>query len=770
MLEKQGLYLPEFEHDNCGAGFICNLNGKKSNTIIHKALQILEKLEHRGAVSADGKTGDGAGILIDIPHEYFEAECAFDLPELGDYAVSNVFLPPSENQRNFCTEIIKTRFEEVGLNILGWRDVPRNSAVLGEIAAKTEPFICQLFVGKEDLAMEEREFRLKLFLARKRIEHEIENSKIEERSFFYFPSLSTKILIYKGLLIPEDINLYFTELNDTRLITKLALVHQRFSTNTFPTWDLAQPFRYMCHNGEINTLRGNISRMSSREELMHSDFFGEDTKNLIPVILQGKSDSACMDMVVELLLMTGRSLPEVMMMLIPEAWEKNDTMSESKRAFYSYNSCLMEPWDGPASIPFTDGHYIGAVLDRNGLRPSRYSVTKDGYVIMSSEIGVIDIEPKNVLYHGRLEPGKMFLVDMVEGRIVEDKEIKEKIAEKHPYANWLDSNMIHLADISPRKGPIQHEEVDLRSRQIVFGYTHEDLDTIIKPMALAAKEPIGSMGSDTPIAVLSEKPQLLYNYFKQLFAQVTNPPLDGIREELVTDISLTLGSDHNIFDISDQHCQKLKIQNPIISKHDLDKIKNYSGNPNFDVRTIPMLYEIEKGYNELELALETMVNTASKFIDDGCNIIILSDRGVNPKNAPIPAVLACSYVNHGLHCLGKRSRVSLIIESAEPREIHHFAVLFGFGASAINPYIVNEIVYNQVEDKTIEGMDYLTAIKNYNKAVGKGVLKVMNKIEIREFEQSSECHHLPGLVVHQIGIFFIGLRLVQPNRLLQFGH
>ncbi len=729
MLTKQGLYLPEFEHDNCGAGFICNLNGEKSNTIIHKALQILEKLEHRGAVSADGKTGDGAGILIDIPHDFFQAVCDFELPSPGEYAVSNLFLPKSVNQRNFCKDTIEHNMSDLGLKILGWRDVPRETKILGEIARKTEPFVIQLFVGKDE-KMDEREFKLKLFLARKRIEHKVENSKLSERSFFYFPSLSTSILIYKGLLIPEDINAYYTELNDPRLITKLALVHQRFSTNTFPTWDLAQPFRYMCHNGEINTLRGNISRMSSREEIMWSPDFGEDTKDLFPIVIRGKSDSAIMDMVVELLLMTGRSLPEAMMMLIPEAWEKNSSMSAYKKAFYEYNSCLMEPWDGPASIPFTDGHYIGAVLDRNGLRPSRYSVTKDGYVIMSSETGVVDIRPDNILQHGRLEPGKMFLVDMKEGRIVEDKEIKEEIAARQPYSEWLNKNMLHLADIPAKKGPIIHDEIGLLKRQIAFGYTHEDLDTIIRPMAQNAKEPIGSMGSDTPIAVLSDKPQLLYNYFKQLFAQVTNPPLDGIREELVTDISLTLGSDQNLFSISEDHCQKLKIQNPIISKHDLDKIKNYSGNPNFRVTTIPMLYEIGKGFNELESALERMVETASRHIDDGCNIIILSDRNVNSELAPIPALLACSFVNHGLHCLRKRSRVSLIIESAEPREVHHFAVLFGFGASAINPYIVNEIVFNQVEEKVITGMDYLTAIKNYNKAIGKGVLKVMNKIGI----------------------------------------
>ena len=447
MLKKQGMYLPEFEHDNCGAGFICSLEGQKSNDIIHKALQILDKLEHRGAVSSDGKTGDGAGILTDIPHELFLNNCDFDIPNLGQYAVGNVFLPKKENQRNYCIDVFEKHIKEQGLNILGWRTTPTDPSVLGTIAASTEPYTKQLFVGKSDSDQDNFQFNLKLFIARKKAEHEITASKISESNFFYLPSLSTKIIIYKGLLVPEDIKLYYKDLTDPLFVTRLALVHQRFSTNTFPTWDLAQPFRYMCHNGEINTLRGNVSRMISREALMESNWFGEEIKSILPVVLPGKSDSASMDMVVELLVMTGRSLPEVMMMLIPEAWEKNSEMSESKKAFYEYNSCLMEPWDGPASIPFTDGNFIGAVLDRNGLRPSRYSVTKDGYVIMSSEIGVIEIAPENVVQHGRLEPGKMFLVNMNEGRIVNDEEVKEEIAKKHPYREWLNQNLVYLKDI-----------------------------------------------------------------------------------------------------------------------------------------------------------------------------------------------------------------------------------------------------------------------------------------------------------------------------------
>ena len=728
-LKKQGLYLPEFEHDNCGAGFICSLKGKKSNDIIHKALEILVKLEHRGAVSSDGKTGDGAGILIDIPHDFFKAKCSFQLPKVGEYAVSNVFLPQKKNQREFCISIFEENIKKQGLTLLGWRDVPVNKSIPGRIASETEPFVKQVFVGKtEDL--NDFKFNLKLFIARKITEHTIITSKLSQTQFFYFPSLSTKVIIFKGLLIPEDISLYYKDLLDPRVVTRLALVHQRFSTNTFPTWDLAQPFRYMCHNGEINTLRGNVARMRSREELMQSEWFGDDIKKIIPVVLPKKSDSASMDMVVELLLMTGRSLPEVMMMLVPEAWEKNTEMSETKRAFYEYNSCLMEPWDGPASIPFTDGNYIGAVLDRNGLRPSRYTVTKDGYVIMSSETGVVDIAPKDIEFHGRLEPGKMFLVNMEEGRIINDEEVKESVAKKHPYKKWIKDNLVHLKDIPYNDCLVFYGEFPLKTRRSAFGYTQEDINTIIMPMAKSGKEPIGSMGSDTPIAVLSKRPQLIYNYFKQLFAQVTNPPLDGIREELITDISLTLGSDQNIFDFTEKHCRKLKIQNPVISKEDLDKIKNYDTHPDYKVVSIPILYEAVKGHNGLEEALEHNLQQAIKAIDGGANIIILSDRMVSSEMAAIPALLACSYVNSGLTRCGKRSKLSIIIESAEPREVHHFALLFGFGASAINPYLVNEIIEQQLIENNISEITFQEAIKNYNKAVGKGILKVMNKIGI----------------------------------------
>ncbi len=728
MIEKQGLYRPEFEHENCGAGFICNLKGEKTNQIIHDALEILVKLEHRGGVSSDGKTGDGAGLLIDIPHEYFSRVCDFELPAQRAYAVGMVFLPRNKNQYNFCKETFEKEIKAQGLSILGWRDVPVDASQLGEIALASEPNIEQIFIGKtEDI--DEATFKAKLYAARKITEHTISNSKMSESSYFYLPSLSNTTLIYKGIIMPEDIGPYYKDLMEPDLVTRLALVHQRFSTNTMPAWELAQPFRFMCQNGEINTLRGNVSRMRVREEIMKSDVFGPQIDKLFPIILPGKSDSASMDMVVELLTHTGRSLPEVMMMMIPEAWEKHKTMSEERKAFYEYNACIMEPWDGPASVPFTDGDYVGALLDRNGLRPSRYTVTKSGKLIMASEIGVVEVAPEDVDSHGRLEPGKMFLVDMNEGRIIKDEEIKSKIVSERPYKEWLDKTRLHLKDVPKAKTETPEESLDIATRSRLFNYTIEDIQEVITPMAQVGKEALGSMGIDTPLAVLSDRPQLISNYFKQLFAQVTNPPLDGIREEIVTDISLNLGKDRNIFSITDRQCRKLRIQNPVISNDDLEKIRNISIE-SFKAETIEMLYPKEKGLNGLEDALDNIIVQITKALDRGTNIIILSDRGVNKEFAPIPSLLACSFVNHQMNRLRKRSFFDIIIESAEPREPHHFATLFGYGASAVNPYMVNEIIRMQVQEGFITGMDEQKAVDNFNKAIGKGILKVMNKIGI----------------------------------------
>jgi glutamate synthase (NADPH/NADH) large chain len=727
-MKDQGLYLSEFEHENCGAGFICNLNGEKTNQIIHDALEILVKLEHRGGVSADGKTGDGAGLLIDIPHIYFKRVCDFTIPNQREYAVGMVFLPKVSNQYDFCKTTFENELKIQGLAILGWREVPVDSCQLGEIALASEPNIEQLFIGKTD-KIDEATFKAKLYAARKIAEHTIRKSKISESNYFYIPSLSITTIIYKGIIMPEDIGPYYKDLQEIDLVTRLALVHQRFSTNTMPTWELAQPFRHMCQNGEINTLRGNVSRMRVREEIMKSDVFGPQINKLFPIILPGKSDSASMDMVVELLTHTGRSLPEIMMMMIPEAWEKHKTMSKERTAFYEYNGCIMEPWDGPASVPFTDGDYIGALLDRNGLRPSRYTVTKSGKLIMSSEIGVVDVAPEDVKEHGRLEPGKMFLVDMNKGRIIEDEEIKSKIVSERPYQEWLDKTRLHLKDVPYASETCPIESIDIKTRQRLFNYTFEDIQEVITPMALAGKEALGSMGTDTPLAVLSDRPQLISNYFKQLFAQVTNPPLDGIREEIVTDISLNLGKDRNIFSITERQCRKLRIQNPVISNADLEKIRSIDIE-SFKAETIEILYSKSKGLNGLEDALDNIVIQVEKALEKKNNIIILSDRGISQELAPIPALLACSFVNHQLNRLRKRSYFDIIIESAEPREPHHFATLFGYGASAVNPYMVNEIIRMQVKEGFITDMDEQKAVDNFNTAIGKGILKVMNKIGI----------------------------------------
>ena len=755
-LKDQGLYLSEFEHDNCGAGFICSLNGKKTNTIISQALNILTCLEHRGAVSSDGRTGDGAGILIEIPHEFFVKQCDFTIPSSNEYAVGMVFLPNKVNQSNHCIKIFEDEIRNQDLEILGWRNVPVNSKVVGSIAGNTQPQIKQVFIKRNSSGLSDKDFNLRLFIARKISENLIYSSELNQKEYFYFSSLSLRTIIYKGLLIPEDIERFYVDLKNPNLVTKLALVHQRFSTNTFPTWDLAQPFRYMCHNGEINTLKGNISRMKTREELFKSAGISkEDMSRILPIIIPGKSDSASMDMVLELLLMTGRSLPEVMMMMVPEAWEKHNSMTDEKKAFYKYNSCIMEPWDGPASIPFTDGKYIGALLDRNGLRPSRYTVTKDGYVIMSSETGVVDLDPENILSHGRLEPGKMFLVDMDEGRIINDTEIKENIITQRPYKKWVNKNVLQLSDISYTGNRTPDEKINLEVRLKIFGYTKEDFKKIIIPMSISGKESIGSMGIDTPLAVLSKKPQLVYNYFKQLFAQVTNPPLDGIREEIVTDTSLSLGKNYNIFDIVEEHSVSLNINNPIISNEDLDKIK-YINHENFKSKSIECLYEFKKGHNGIEEALDEIVLKIESFVDDGTNIIILSDRKVSKKMAPIPILLACSFVHQTMINRKKRSKFEIIIESAEPREPHHFSMLFGYGASAINPYLVNEIISYHHKIGHIKDISVESAIANFNEAIAKGILKVMNKIGISTLNsyRGSQIFEALGLKTNFINKYF----------------
>jgi glutamate synthase (ferredoxin) len=729
-----GLYDPSTERANCGVGFIASLNGQRSHAIVHKALEVLVNLEHRGACGCDPNTGDGAGILIQLPHDFFKnalSGAGFTLPPAGEYGAGVVFLPRDGAQRRRVEETFERAVREEGQDFLGWRDVPRRSEVLGEKARDVEPVVRQVFIGRGRGLQNEAAFERKLYVIRKRMERAIRESDLPEKMYFYVCSLSSRTIVYKGLLLAPQIERYYPDLADESLASGIALVHQRYSTNTFPTWDLAHPFRFLCHNGEINTLRGNINWMHAREGLFESPLFGEDMAKILPISTPGASDSATLDNAVELLYHTGRSLPHCIAMLIPEAWQNHKTMSDAKRAFYEYHSCLMEPWDGPASIAFTDGHVIGAVLDRNGLRPSRYTVTKDGYVIMASETGVLDIDPANVACKGRLQPGRMFLVDTEQERIVPDEEIKEGLAARKPYRMWLDKSLVRLANLpEPSRPPAHESREDLLTHQRAFGYTVEDLRLLMGPMAIDGEEPIGSMGTDTPLAVLSDKAPLLYNYFKQLFAQVTNPPLDAIREELVTSTIMNIGPAEDLFDETEQHCRLLRLEQPILSDNDLQKIREFRDSK-LRSKTLPMLFEADGGGEALRSAVEALCAAAVHAVEEGYSILILSDRGVDHDRAAIPALLACSAVHHHLIRERKRTKCGLVIESGEPREVHHFALLLGYGAGAVNPYLAFETLHELLkEGRLADGLTPEQVRKNYIKAVNKGVIKVISKMGI----------------------------------------
>ena len=728
--DPQGLYHPQNEHDACGVGFICNLHGKKSHDIIHHALEILVRLTHRGAAGSDPLTGDGAGILLQIPHNFYQKKCAeigIELPAEKEYGTGLVFLPQDEIERAQCISILEEAIQAEGQQLLGWRKLPTDNSKIGHIARSSEPHIMQIFIGRGEGATDERTFDRKLYLIRKTAENAIFASDMVNRDDFYIPTLTCRIIIYKGLLLPEQMEHYYPDLLDPEFESALALVHQRFSTNTFPAWKLAQPFHVLCHNGEINTLRGNFNWMNARQGLFKSTLFGENIERLFPIIQPGLSDSASLDQAVELLYHTGRSLPHVMSMLIPEAWQNHQTMPQEKKDYYEYHSTLMEPWDGPASIPFTDGTCLGAILDRNGLRPSRYIVTKDGYVIMGSETGIVDIDPENVEYKGRLEPGRMFLVDMEKGRIIPDEEIKAELASQQPYSEWVKENLVDLDDL-PAEGVPAIDEETVNERQRMFGYTMEDQNHILGPMAKAGIEPSGAMGIDTPLAVLAEKPQLLYNYFKQLFAQVTNPPLDAIREECVTSLLTNIGTEQDLFEETPLHCRQLKIKQPILTNEALAKIKKLNRD-GLKAVTLPMLYNVADGGDGLKTALKDLCENASKAIEDGNTLLILSDRKADKENAPIPALLATGAVHHHLIRKLQRTQAGLVIESGEPREVHHFCLLFGYGAGAINPYMVYETFDDMIRNNLLEG-SLNTAVKKYIKAINKGMLKVMSKMGI----------------------------------------
>ena len=758
--EAAGLYDPIHEHDACGIGFVANIQGVQSHDIISKGIQILMNLTHRGACGCDPETGDGAGLLIQIPHAFFVRECAqlgFTLPAAGEYGAGLVFLPVEPQQRLQCEGIVERIAREEGLQFLGWRDTPVDADAIGRVARASQPYIEQVFIGRAH-GMDEETLERKLFIVRKRAEAEIGASSIRDKGFFYVPSLSCRTIVYKGLLLAPQIASFYSDLSDPLTVSAIAMVHQRFSTNTFPSWQLAHPFRYVCHNGEINTVRGNAAWMHARQFIMSSPLFGDDLKKIMPVVQPGGSDSATLDNVVEMLTMAGRSLPHVMAMLIPEAWDGDKHMHPDKRAFYEYHASLMEPWDGPAAVAFTDGRMIGATLDRNGLRPARYMVTRDGLLIMASETGVLPIKPEEVVEKGRLQPGRMLLADLAEGRIVPDEEIKRKLWERQPYGKWIEEKQIRIADLPepPRYHQTDHETV--LTRQRAFGYTEEDLNQIIIPMAVQGQEPVGSMGTDTPLACLSDKPQPLFHYFKQLFAQVTNPAIDPIREELVMSLTSYIGTESNILAETPQHAHTIRLDHPILTNHELEKVRRISWGDYLSI-TMPMLYRAEGGEKELERTLDGICKRASLAIKNGYTVLILSDRGVDEELAPIPSLLALSAVHNHLIREGTRTQVCLICETGEPREIMHFCLLIGYGASAVNPYLAIETLENlDMRGLLPEGVTFEKALKNYRKAIDKGLLKVFSKMGISTLQsyRGAQIFEAIGLSRSLVDKYFTG--------------
>lgn len=736
--DQIGLYSPEFEHDSCGVGFIADIKGQRSHKIVEDALKILVRMDHRGASGADDNVGDGAGVLTQIPHKFFQNECkklGIELPAPPDYAIGMIFLPTDQKQRRACEEFLEKTVAEEGQRLLGWRDVPVDNTGLGLKAIETQPAIRQIFIGKGEGITDDDHFERKLFVIRRWAKEQITRVNEDLADSFYFASMSTKTIVYKGMLTTRQLGSFYPDLRNPDYESALALVHSRFSTNTVPNWKRAQPLRYIAHNGEINTLRGNINWMHAREEDLKSRLFGDDLPKFLHVIDDEASDSGAFDNTLETLTLAGRKLPHVMMMMIPEPLSPVNEMSDEKRAFYEFHSCLIEPWDGPAAITFTDGAMIGAVLDRNGLRPSRFTVTKDGLVVMASEAGVLEIDPENILQKGRLQPGKMFLVDTVEGRIIPDDEVKGKIAAEFPYQIWLKQNLLHIDDLPkpPFVHELEHETVVQRQR--AFGYTEEELRMLIEPMAEKGDEAIGSMGNDTPLAVLSHKPQLLYNYFKQLFAQVTNPPIDAIREEFVTSSDVTIGRDENLFEPTERAVHQIKLNSFVLTNEELEKLRllgsseSIWGKCGFSSITLPMLFDRAHGAQGLEWALEKLCHQADAAVADGYDIFILSDREMNEHRVPIPALLAVSAVHHHLTREGTRTKVGFLLESGEPREVHHFAMLLGFGATAINPYLAFETLHDQIRQNFLK-VSEAKAVQNYVKAVNKGVVKVLSKMGI----------------------------------------
>ena len=747
MPEAVGLYNPANEHDACGVAMVATLNKSKNHEIVSKALTALRNLEHRGASGAEPDSGDGAGILIQIPDEFYRSVVDFKLPKLGFYA-TGVFFIEARNT-DYLAQITKIASEE-GLRILGWRDLPINSKSIGKTALSVMPSFKQIFVeglkAESDLVLERM-----VFCLRKRVEHTMP---------IYVASLSSRTIVYKGMLTTGQLEEFFPDLSNQLVVSAMALVHSRFSTNTFPSWPLAHPYRFIAHNGEINTVKGNRNWMRARETLLQSDLIPGDIERLFPIVNNSGSDSASFDEVLELLYLGGRSLPHSILMMIPEAWENHATMSQVRKDFYAFHSALMEPWDGPACVTFTDGNQIGAVLDRNGLRPSRFWVTDDGLVVLASEVGVLDFKPESIVRKGRLQPGKMFLVDLQEGRIIEDDEIKDSLAAAEPYSGWLHAGLVRLSDL-PSREHIVYPHSSVVRRQRAFGYTEEELRLIITPMAKNGAEPLGSMGTDTPIAALSEKPRLLFDYFAQLFAQVTNPPLDAIREELVTSLGGSIGPEHNLLDPGPSSCRQISLQFPVIDNDELAKIINVNADgdqPGFATHVVRGLFPIAGGGRSLVARLDQIRSEVSSAINEGARIIVLSDRDGDAENAPIPSLLLTSAVHHHLIREKTRTKVGLVVESGEVREVHHVALLIGFGAAAVNPYLAMESAEDLVRQGVITGITPEKAVRNLIKSLGKGVLKVMSKMGVSTIASytGAQIFEAIGLSAEVVDEYFVG--------------
>ncbi|BDU49811.1 glutamate synthase large subunit [Haliovirga abyssi] len=751
--EQQGLYSPQMEKDNCGVGFVAHIKGKKSHEIVEKGIEVLVKLTHRGAVGADPETGDGAGLLIQMPDKFFRSEIE-NLPKEGEYGVGFIFLPVKYDEQLIAEGIIEKVIEDEGQEIISWRNVPVESDKIGVTAASTMPGIKQLFIKKSE---DVENFELKLYIIRKKIEKAIMESNIKNKDYFYIPSMSSRVIVYKGLLLAGQIKAFYPELGDEKVTSSLALVHQRYSTNTFPSWDLSQPFRYLAHNGEINTIKGNANWMSAREPELYNEILGDNIKELYPICNLEHSDSANLDHAFELLIASGKSIVEAATLLVPAAWENDVELPQNVKDYYEYNSGLVEPWDGPAAIAFTDGKQIGATLDRNGLRPARYIVTKDDLVIMASEVGVLEIDPKNIKQNGRLMPGKMFLVDMEEGRIVSDEELKDSIAKNESYGEWLKNNKKNISELSEAAARHENDYETIVARMKAFGYTREDLKEIIVPMAKNGKEPIGSMGNDASLAVLSDKSKLLFNYFKQLFAQVTNPPIDPIREKVVMSLTTNIGVKGNILEETEEKAKLITLESPILTDKELDKIVHLK-DENFKTKVIPALFNISEE-DGLEKGLELLFAEAEKSIDEGYNILVISDRKVDDFNAPIPSLLATAGLHHYLIKKRKRNGVDIIVETGEAREVMHFALLIGYGALAVNPYIAYEAIDYMIDTKL-----YLTenakAKKEakYIKAVDKGLLKIMSKMGISTIQsyRGAQIFEALGLSTELVDKYFTG--------------